>query len=171
MVIASEGFRDEEFFVPAEILKNSGFEIVIASDEKGVAQGDDGGEVEVDLTVDEIDPNNYEAIAFIGGPGGAEHLDNEDSYKAARKFYNQNKPTTAICIAPVILAKAGLLKEKEATVWTAPLDKSGQKQIEKEGAKFIDKKIVKDGAVVTACGPEAAEEFGEAIAEFVNRKS
>lgn len=170
MVIASEGFRDKEFFIPAEILENSGFKIVIASDEKGIAQGDDGGEVKIDLLIKNVEPKDYKAIVFIGGPGALDHLDNEHSYNAAQEFYKQKKLTAAICIAPVILAKAGLLKEKEAAVWTAPLDKSGQKQIEKEGAKFIDKKIIKDGAVVTACGPEAAEEFGEAIAEEINAR-
>lgn len=169
MVIASEGFRDEEFFVPAEVLENSGFEIVVASDEEGKTKGDDGGEVEVDLTLEEIEPEGYAGIAFIGGPGALEHLDNEKSYAAARKFKEEGKLVAAICIAPVILAKAGLLKDKRATVWRSPLDKSGQEQIEKEGAEFVDKKALKDGKVITACGPEGAEEFGRKIVEFLTR--
>lgn len=169
MVLASEGFRDEEFFVPAEILENSGFEFVVASDKKGKAKGDDGGEVEVDLTLEEIEAEEFAGIAFIGGPGALKHLDNENSYEAAKKFKKEDKIVAAICIAPVILAKAGLLQNKKATVWTNPLDKSGQKEIEAEGAKFVDKKALKDGGVITACGPEGAKLFGEKVAEAVSQ--
>lgn len=163
MVIASKGFRDEEYFVPREVMENAGFKVEVASDKPGVALGDDGGEVKVDLTLDKVRAEDFNAVAFIGGPGALKHLDNKESYQVARKFFNQKKPTAAICISPVILAKAGLLEGKRATVWTSSLDKSGKKKIESKGAKFLDKNVVQDGNIITACGPKAAKEFGEAI--------
>lgn len=163
MVVASKGFRDEEYFVPREVVENAGFEVKVASDKPGVALGDDGGEVKVDYALNEVGPADYDAVAFIGGPGALKHLDNEASYEIARKAKNAGKLTCAICIAPVILAKAGILKGKKATVWTSSLDKSAKKTIEAKGAKFLDKNVVKHGKIITACGPKAAREFGGKI--------
>ena len=167
MVIAFKDFRDEEYFVPKEILEKAGAEIKTASDKMGNAIGADGGEVEVDLLVSEIYPADFDAVVFIGGPGCLEKLDNEDSYKVARDTVSQNKVLASICISPVILAKAGVLSGKKATVWTNPLDKSAVKILQDNGAIYEDKSVVTDGKIITASGPVAAEEFGEGIKNFL----
>ena len=87
MIIAFRDFRDEEYFVPKEILEKAGAEIKTASNRIGTAIGTDGGNVKVDLLVSEINPaeladlqskssrdsiqsiSSFDAVVFIGGPG------------------------------------------------------------------------------------------------------
>jgi len=170
MIIAFRDFRDEEYFTPREILEKAGAEIKTASNKMGRAIGADGGDVEIDFLVSELNPADFAAMVFIGGPGALKHLDNEDSYKIARQAVSQDKVLAAICIAPVILAKAGILAGKKATVWTNPMDKSAVKILEDKNAVFEEKPVVVDGKIVTGNGPAAAEKFGQAIIEVLTGK-
>lgn len=163
MLIAFREFRDEEYFLPKEILESAGAEIKTASTEKGVAIGADGGEAKVDFLVEETNPANFDAIVFVGGPGALKYLDNEKSYQLAQKTIEADKILSAICIAPAILAKAGVLNGKKATVWNSPLDKSAVKILKENGANFQSESVVVDGKIVTADGPAVAEKFAEEI--------
>lgn len=165
MVIAFQGFRDEEYFVPKEILERAGVEVKTASIKLGIAMGDEGGEASIDFLISAIRPEEFDAVIFVGGPGCLQYLDNDDAYHLARETVSQNKILAAICISPVILAKAGVLKEKKATVWNSPLDKTPLKILEENGAEYIDKDVVRDGKIITANGPSAAEEFAQKILE------
>jgi len=170
IITAFQDFRDEEYFVPKEILEKAGAEIKTASNQKGTARGADGGQVQINLSTYEIDTNEFDAVVFIGGPGCLENLDNEDSYQVAKATVNQNKVLASICISPVILAKAGVLSGKKATVWTSLMDKSAVKILEDNGAVFENKSVVVDGKIITASGPDAAREFGQKIVEALTGK-
>lgn len=163
IIAAFKNFRDEEYFVVKEILESAGAEIKTASNKKGVAFGADGGEAMVDFLISEVNPLDFDAIVFIGGPGALENLDNEDSYRLARETILQNKVLGAICVSPVILAKAGVLKNKKATVWSNPLDKKPIRILKKEGAVFQDKPVASDGKIITANGPAASRDFANAL--------
>lgn len=164
-LIAFEDFRDQEYFVPKEILEKGKIEVKTASTKKGIALGADGGDTTVDLLLEEVKASDFNAIVFIGGPGCLEALDNESSYRIAREAVQQNKILGAICISPIILAKAGVLNGKKATVWASSLDRGPIKILEENGAEFIDEKVVQDGNIITANGPAAAEDFGKKILE------
>jgi len=165
IVIAFRDFRDQEYFMPKEVLTAAGAEIKTASTEIGTAIGADGGEVEVDLLVKDLNPTDFDVLVFIGGPGCLKYLDNEDSYNLCRETVSQDKVLASICISPVILAKAGVLEGKKATVWSSPMDKSPIKILEERGAVFQEESVVVDGKIITANGPAAAENFGRAIIE------
>ena len=77
----------------------------------------------------------------------------------ARSFAEAGKVVAAICIAPVILARAGLLKGKRATVFP-----DGIPELEKAGAVYTAQSVERDGRIITGNGPEAAEAFGREIA-------
>lgn len=170
MVIAFKDFRDEEYFVPKEILEEVEAEVKTASNKMGTAIGADGGEVEVDLLLSDLNPADFDAIVFIGGPGCLDNLDNEESYRVVKETVSRNKVLAAICISPVILAKAGVLEGKKATVWSSPMDKSPVKILEENGAIYQDELVVVDGKIITANGPAAAKKFGEAIVEVLTGK-
>ena len=188
IVIAFRDFRDEEYFVPREILTEAGAEIKTASNKTGKAIGTDGGEVDVDLSVSEVNPaefadlqgksshdsiqsiSSFDAVVFIGGPGCLDNLDNENSYNLAKEAISENKALAAICVSPVILAKAGVLKGKNATVWSSPLDKSAINILKENGANYQAESVVVDGKIITANGPSAAEEFAQKIIEILSKK-
>lgn len=163
IILAFRDFRDVEYFLPKEILESMGAEIKTASNKKGTAIGADGGEVEIDLLVSQINPADFDALVFVGGPGCLDNLDNEDSYRVARETVSQNKVLASICISPVILAKAGVLKGKKATVWSSLMDKGPVRILEENEAIYQDKSVVVEGKIITANGPAAAEEFAKAI--------
>ncbi|MBC7074238.1 DJ-1/PfpI family protein [Candidatus Parcubacteria bacterium] len=168
MIIAFRDFRDAEYFLPKEILEKGGVEVKTASNKLGVAIGADGGDTKVDLLVSDINVSDFDAIIFVGGPGCLEALDNDASYKVVKEAVSQNKVLAAICISPIILAKAGVLKGKNATCWT-DFTRSQAKILEKEGAIFQDKDVVVDGKIITANGPKAAQKFGQAILEALTK--
>jgi len=167
MVIAFRDFKDEEYFVPREVLARAGAEIKTASNQRGRAIGTDGGEVNIDLLVSDINPGDFSALVFVGGPGCLKALDNEQSYKVVRATISQDKVLAAICISPVILAQAGVLKGKRATVWSSLMDKGPIKVLEGNKAEYLTNPVVVDGKIITASGPAAAREFGEKIVEVL----
>jgi len=164
IVIAPKDFRDEEFFEPRDIFIKNGIEVKVACRERGLARGKLGATVMPDLAVDEAEVNDFDAVIFVGGPGAAIYLDDPAAHKLAKAFYKAGRVVAAICMAPSILANAGLLEGKRATCF--PSEKGNLKA---RGATYTGKTVEADGKIITACGPEAAEEFGEKIAELLKR--
>ncbi|MDD5145863.1 MAG: DJ-1/PfpI family protein [Candidatus Pacebacteria bacterium] len=165
IILAFRDFRDEEYFIPKEIFVASGIDVKTVSNKSGIAIGADGGEAKVDFLVSEINPADFDAIVFIGGPGCLQNLDNEDSYKLIKEAVLQNKILAALCISPLILANAGVLKGKKATVWNSAMDKSAIKILEQNGAIFQDASVVIDEKIITGNGPDASEVFAKKIIE------
>ncbi len=170
MIIAFRDFRDEEYFIPKDIFQSENIEVVTASNQEGIAIGSEGGEVKVDTTIDNLNLDEFEAVVLSGGRGCLKALDNEKLYNLVKVALNQNKIVAAICISPVILAKAGVLKGRKATVWSSELDKSAIKILEKEGAVYQSKPVVVDGKIITAAGPFAANEFGKEIVNLLKKE-
>lgn len=158
MVIAPIDFRDVEYFEPKKIFEQAGFEVKTASIQSGTARGADGGEVKIDLTVSQASPADFDAVAFIGGPGMAQIVGDESLQALAKKFFNAGKLTAAICVAPAILARAGVLAGAQATSFP-----SVKADLEAGGAAYLDQAVVASGKIITANGPAAAREFGEKI--------
>jgi len=167
MAIAFKGFRDEEYLQPKKIFEQAGFSVNTTSTKMGMAEGTYGTTVVIDTDINKVDPSDYLALVFSGGEGMAKELDNPLFQKLAQNFARAGKPVGAICIAPALLAKAGLLQGKKATVWSSPLYKESIKILKDNGAIYEDRPVVRDGNIITANGPEAAEQFGEAIVDLL----
>lgn len=161
LIVAHRDFRDEELQQPREVLEEGGVEVVVASSQPGIAQGKLGMTAKIDMTIDQINVDEFDIIAFIGGPGSAEYFDDATAHQIARGAVNEGKVLGAICIAPAILANAGVLEGKRATVFSSEIS-----SLEAEGAVYTAKNVERDGKIITANGPEAATEFGEALLEI-----
>ena len=162
MIIAPDGFRDEEYFEPKEYFENQGYEVVTFS-MKGtqIANGKLGGTAQVDDNIYNINEKDFDALVFSGGPGAKIFMGNEYVNKIIEEFYNVNKPVAAICISPVILAYSGILKGKNATVFTD--DGMAAHTIEREGANFTPQEIEVEGNIITGNGPAVATDFAKEI--------
>lgn len=158
MIIAHDNFRDEEFLEPAEILEKNGIEVMVASSKLGPAKGKLGAMVKPDMLLKEVNIKDFDAIVFVGGPGAAEYFDDSVAHKLAKDAYASGKVVSAICVAPVILARAGILQGKKATVW-----ESEGELLKSLGADYTGKPVEIDGLIITAAGPFAAKDFGEEI--------
>lgn len=162
MVIASKNFRDEEYFITKEVLEKGGVYVKTACD-KSKAVGKFGGEAKADILIDDLKIDEFDAVIFPGGTGAVEFLDNELTYSVVKDAYYKNKVVAAICIAPTILAKAGILEGKKATVWSTHLDRSAINILRKNNAIYQRKEIVVDGNIITGENAEFSQEFGEAV--------
>jgi len=160
MVIAPENFRDEELLHTKEELERAGVETTIASSKTGEAKGKLGARVNVALKLDQVKVNDYDAVVFVGGSGSAIYFNDRRALSIASEAFKKGKKACAICIASVILANAGVLKGKRATVWNGDYIE----KIESKGATYTGKPVEVDGNVITANGPQAAREFGRTIA-------
>lgn len=167
MIIAPKDFKDEEYFVPKEIFENAGFIVETVSYKFGPAIGIDGNEAKVDVLAKNLNIADYDAFVFVGGPGAQQYIDSPEAHELVKQAFEQKKLLAAICIAPAILAKAGVLKDKQATVWSSNLDKSAIKILEQNNAKYIDRDVVEDRRLVTANGPKAAQSFAQTIVKLL----
>ena len=160
-------FQDQEYADTKDSLEKNHIEVVIASSSIGEAEGKYGERVKIEKTIEEINVNDFEAIVFIGGPGAQEYVDNKTVHKIAQEAVKEEKILAAICIAPEILAKAGVLIDKKATVWSSSIDLEPIQILEENKAIYSEEDVVIDGKIITANGPMAAKKFGEKIAEAV----
>ncbi|MFH1788819.1 MAG: DJ-1/PfpI family protein [Candidatus Altiarchaeota archaeon] len=165
MVVAPNDFRDEELLTPKKIFEDAGVKVDVGSKDVTEARGVLGASVRVDVDIFSASAGDYDAVVFVGGGGAKIYFDDELANVLARDSVNSGKVTGAICIAPVILAKAGVLVNKRATVWTSLVDKSMVSVIEAGGGVYSPESVVVHGKIITACGPNAAEEFAEKILE------
>ena len=158
MIVAQRNFRDEELEEPKAILEKNGIKVTIASSSKDIAIGMLGATIKPNMLISEIKVEEYDAIIFVGGQGASYYWNDPTAHKIVKQAIEKGKIVAAICIAPVTLANARILKDKKATVWPSEADKLTEK-----GAIYTGIKVEVDDNIITAVGPEQAEEFGEAI--------
>ena len=168
LIIAFKDFRDEEYFIPLESFRKAGFEMSTVSTSSGVAIGAYGGEANVDILIEDLNVKELDAVVFVGGNGSVKHLDDPKFHNVAKQTIENNKILGAICFAPAILAKAGVLSGKTATVWSNPMDRSTVKILKEAGAKYIDTDVATDGNIITANGHKVAQKFAEEIVNKLN---
>jgi protease I len=168
MVIAPKDFRDEELKTPKEIFEANGAAVTVAGITKDNAKGLLGAEITPDVEISHVDAGDYNAVIFVGGPGAQEHLwDNKEAQKLARESNKKGNITGAICLAPVVLARAGVLEGKEAAVFKSDDTKA---EFESSKVKYTKKMVAVSGKIVTANGPEAAKAFALKIVEMMKIK-
>ena len=163
MIIAEKNFRDEELFEPKKILEAEGVKVIVVSTSFNTARGMLGGKVKPDMLLSEIKVDDYDAIIFVGGSGASQYWNDSLAHNIAKEAVEKNKVLGAICIAPVTLANAGVLRGKKATVWPSERGK-----IEARGAIYTGESVQIEGKIITAEGPQAARKFGEAIAKALS---
>lgn len=165
LMIVAPNFRDAEFQKPFNIFKKNNIPVDITSFKVGNIMGADGMALNVNKDFYDIEISDYTAVVVIGGPGSSKLVGVHKLDTILKKAIEKNIVVASICFAGVVLAKAGILNNKKATVWNG---NGKQKQIlEDNGAIYIDKPVVVDVKIVTANGPDAAEEFGNTILNLI----
>ncbi|PIQ81525.1 MAG: hypothetical protein COV76_08625 [Candidatus Omnitrophica bacterium CG11_big_fil_rev_8_21_14_0_20_64_10] len=160
MVIASDKFRDEEYQKPRKILEDAGARVTVACSALKASTGMLGLKVQPDILLADADPAAFDGVIFVGGMGATEYWENPKAHDLARAMHAAGKPTTAICLAPMTLANAGLLTGKKGTIW-----KDAAVDFKAKGVAYTGRPVEQDGRLITGSGPEAAEAFGRAVLE------
>ena len=161
IAIAPQKFRDEELSEPIAALQKAGFEFEIASTRRGPCTGMLGAKTTATLSFDDIDPKRYEGLVIVGGIGSQTDLwDDEMLTPIVKMFHQSGKVVAAICLATVVLARAGILKGKKATYYESP---ASFREMKIGGAVITNAPVVKDGRIITANGPPASKAFAAEI--------
>ncbi len=158
IILAANNFSEAEFLTVKRGMEAAGYRNVTASDTVGVCIGDAGLRIKPDMPIFNIHSKNFAMLIFIGGKGIVDYAGNKKLQKTAREFMEEGKPVGAICAAPVILAKSGILKNRKGTGHI-----SVQKELVRGGALWNDSPVVADDKLITASGPESAGEFVSAL--------
>ncbi len=160
-MIAPERFRDEELLEPKRALERSGIGVTVASTRSGMATGMLGASVPIDCTVQQASAEDHDALAIAGGAGSPAHLwDSAPLRSLVLAFHRADKPVAAMCLSGAVLARAGVLHGRRATV--SPTRRAIL-ELRRAGAAYAAEPVVVDGKIITASGPEAAAAFGAAI--------
>jgi protease I len=165
LIIASKDFRDEELFITQSELERSGLTTIIASSIVGECIGSKGGKAISTLSLEQIKSKDYSTIVFIGGMGSRVFFDDQKAHHLAQEMHADGALVAAICIAPVILAKAGLLTHKKATVFSSEIE-----TLEALGAYYTGMDVTVDDNIITAYGPQSSLRFAKRIIEKMTAK-
>jgi protease I len=167
LIVATDGFEEWELFGPREILQKRGAEVVLASLKTDPIQAtvhdDPGKTIRPDLTVDEADADDFDALILPGGVRNPDHLRlHVNVIELIKAFDRQGKPIGAICHGPWLLVEADLLRGKTATSWP-----SIRTDLRNAGANVVDEAAVTDGNIVTSRNPQDVEEFTNALIDLI----
>jgi protease I len=171
MIIATDGFEQSELDKPKAKLEQAGFETVVVSLEDGEIKGWDqkdwGRPVKVDMTVDEVEATDFDALLLPGGQMNPDILRmNDRVVKLVKDFDQAGKPIAAICHGPWLLVEAGIVEGKTVTSWP-----SVRTDLRNAGANVVDQAVATDGNIITSRKPEDIPAFSEAlIAALENAK-
>lgn len=154
LIISADNFEDTELLVPYYRLKEEGIDVYVASIARPKIKGKHGYEVEVDRTLKEIDPDDYDLLLLPGGKAREALRKVKEVLVITKNFFLQKKPVSAICHGPQILVTAGLLKGRHATCY-----KSVAQELRGSGAIYEDKEVVVDGNLVTSREPSDLPAF------------
>lgn len=165
-VVAPAAFQDTEYFTPKNILISGGVKVITASTTTKTAVSMGGRTIKPEITLEQIKLEEYEGIVIIGGPGADIFFQNKILHKILQEACKKNKLVAAICISPATLAYSGVLKGKNATIWD---NSSGdfKKILKSNGAAYKNQGMVIDGNIITANGPDASQNFGEALLKWL----
>ena len=159
LVPLAEGFEEIEALAIVDILRRAGIEAVIVGIPASIVTGSHGVRIFADKRINEINPEDYDGIVLPGGDPGYKNLaKSEKILEIIRKFNSEGKLVAAICASPAVLAKAGILHDKKATIYPG---------MEKEIPYPRSEKVVVDENVITSQGPGTAIEFALKIVEYL----
>ncbi len=167
LIVATDGFEEWELFGPREILQKRGAEVVLASLStkpiQATVHDEPGKTIKPDLTVDEVNVDDFDALILPGGVRNPDQLRLHGNVIAlVRLFAEQGKPIGAICHGPWLLVEADLVRDRTATSWP-----SIRTDLRNAGATVVDEAAVTDGNIVTSRNPDDVEPFTEALIDLI----
>ena len=165
VVPLAEGFEEIEFSTIVDILRRAGIDVTAAGLKEGIINGAHGIRVTPDTVIDKASADDFDVIILPGGyPGFVNLGQSEKVLRLVKEMYDRNKYVTAICGAPSVLAKAGVIQGKKATIFPGMEDAL-------TGAQRSDERVVVDGKVITSQGPGTAMEFAIKLVEVLAGRS
>jgi protein deglycase len=158
-VIIADGFEEVEAVAVIDALRRAGIETVVAGLHDGHMTSARNLKIIPDAGIDAVRAEDFDALVLPGGQPGADNLNADPRVRElVADFSKKGKVTAAICAAPIVLARAGVLAGRRATVYPSYRDRLG-------GATYEERPVVVDGNVFTSRGAGTALAFALALVE------
>jgi protease I len=164
-ILATDRFEEAELSEPRRALMEAGADVDVIAPHSGSIQrmnhDELGHKVPVDRTLDEVRPEEYDALVLPGGVVNPDRLrTNDKAVRFIRAIYEQHKPIAAICHGPWTLIEADIVRGRTMTSWP-----SLKTDLKNAGADWVDRDVVIDGGLVTSRKPDDIPAFNKAIIE------
>jgi protease I len=170
-ILATDGFEQVELTEPRKALDQAGADTIIIAPKSGEIKGWDmkdwGDTVTVNETLDEVMPEQFDALMLPGGVMNPDHLrTNSKAVDFVREFAQSGKPIAAICHGPWMLVEADIIRGKTITSWP-----SIKTDIRNAGGNWVDKDVVTDGQFITSRKPDDIPAFNRTIIEHFSKEA
>lgn len=166
-ILVEDGFEQVELTSPKEALEKAGAQTRIVSPKRDKVKGWEhtkwGQEFPVDVTIDQANADDYDALLLPGGVMNPDKLrTNQSAVKFVRSFFDQKKPVAAICHGPWMLAEADVVNGRKMTSYP-----SIQTDLKNAGANWVDQEVVVDEGLVTSRKPDDLPAFNRKLVEEI----
>lgn len=164
-ILVADGFEQVELTEPRKALEQEGAQTALISPSRGKVKGWNhrqwGDEFEVDLTLEQADPNAYDALLLPGGVMNPDRLRTIPKAVAfVRSFFEAGKPVASICHGPWLLVEADVVRDRTVTSWP-----SLQTDIRNAGGRWVDQEVLVDQGLVTSRKPDDLPAFNAKMIE------
>ena len=161
MIPLGEGFEEIEAVTNIDVFRRAEMDVVTAGLGEREVEGDHGLKIETDLLLKDVDINELDAIVLPGGMPGAENLQNNDKLLWLISELDQRDGlVAAICAAPIVLDKAGVIEGKNATSYPGFARRM-------PSCNYTEERVVRDENVITGRGPGVAMEFALEVVRYL----
>jgi len=165
LMIATDGFENDELFKPRQALIDAGAKVTLASISTDPIQGEKGGEkadtITPDITLGDVDTEEFDALVIPGGVANPDKMRTKGrAVQIVEEFMDDGKIVAAICHGPWLLVEADVVDGRKVTSWP-----SIRTDLENAGAEVVDEEVVVDGKLITSRKPDDIPAFDRAIIE------
>lgn len=159
LIPLAEGFEEIEASTSIDVLRRAGFEVVTAGIPGTWVTGSGKVRVMADRKMEDVNPDEFDALVLVGGHPGYLNLERSRAVlRAVQGFDRAGKTIGAICAAPSVLARAGILDSRKATIYPG---------MEREIPMPRPGRVVVDGHIITSQAPGTAMEFALRLVEVM----
>ena len=161
--LLTDGFEDSELTSPWEAVTSAGATATLVSPADGSITGKNGHEQQVDRSVGDADPSEFDALVLPGGVVNADAIRlDEPSIAFARTFFEQHKPVGVICHGPWLLIEAGVVDGRTLTSWP-----SLKTDLKNAGATWVEEEVVVHDGLVSSRKPDDLPAFNAKVIEEI----
>ena len=161
LIPLAQGCEELEAITVIDLLRRAGIEVVTAGLDEQPVRAARGTVLIPDATLNQVLTHSFDMIVLPGGLPGADHL-NADAriHQLLISMAAEQKYTAAICAAPKVLARAGLLRGRRATSFPGAIPESDLADIQ-----YLEQAVVVDDKIITSRGPGTAMDFALELIE------